>query len=78
MNADDVARARYSIKLRDGREIQLVATYQRATYAGLLEGHPTEALNAELVSGVVGVAPGGDRRQNRSDDLAGVAHRPLL
>jgi len=33
MNADDVARARYSIKLRDGREIQLVATYQRATYA---------------------------------------------
>jgi len=72
MNADDVARARYSIKLRDGREIQLVATYHPRDVRCLLEGHPTEALNAELVSGVVGVAPGGDRRRGCRDRLGRV------
>ncbi len=40
---------KYRITMADGREITLDAIYQRETYAGLLEGWPTQELNDEVL-----------------------------
>jgi hypothetical protein len=39
----------FGITLLDGRQVSLRATHQHRTYAGLLEGWPTEELNAAVV-----------------------------
>jgi hypothetical protein len=40
----------YEVRLHDGRAIRLDVLYQWRTYAGLLEGLPTEELNRRLVT----------------------------
>ncbi len=40
---------KFRITLATGREVTLDALYQRETYAGLLEGYPTQALNDEVI-----------------------------
>ncbi len=41
---------KYGVQLRNGRDIGLLSIHQTLTYAGLLEGLPTQEMNSRMIA----------------------------